>query len=73
VWQRALEDDSNHELDWLWLYLQVETDEQRLLCLRKALHINGCNRRTRRLLEALERTRQRAGDCANDRISDTAC
>ncbi len=41
LWQQALEEDSNRALDWLWLYTQVETDEQREFCLRKVRYING--------------------------------
>ncbi len=60
VWQRALVEDSNRELDWLWLYTQVDTNEQRQISLQKALHINCHNEQTRRMLAALERARELA-------------
>ena len=37
---QALRDDSNQELDWLWVYVQVTRDEQRRYCLERALAIN---------------------------------
>jgi hypothetical protein len=41
LWQRALAEDSNLALDWLWLYTQVESDEQRQFCLQKVRTITG--------------------------------
>jgi hypothetical protein len=53
VWQHALAEDSNRELDWLWLYTQAQTDEQRRFSLQKALRINCRNPQTHRLLKQL--------------------
>lgn len=37
---QALCDDSNYELDWLWLASHVVRDHERRYCLQRALHIN---------------------------------
>lgn len=44
LWERALAEDSNLALDWLWLYTQVERDEQRQFCLDKVRFITGDDR-----------------------------
>jgi len=41
LFAQALRDDSNLELDWLWLATKVRTDGQRSYCLRRALRINS--------------------------------
>jgi hypothetical protein len=40
LFAQALHDDSNLELDWLWLAAQVTRDVERRYCLQRALHIN---------------------------------
>jgi hypothetical protein len=40
VFAEALRDDSNQELDWLWVYVQVTREDQRRYCLERALVIN---------------------------------
>jgi hypothetical protein len=40
VFAQALRDDSNRELDWLWVYVQVTDVGQRRYCLERALAIN---------------------------------
>lgn len=37
---QALRDDSNQEMDWLWLYTQVSRTAERRYCLDRALAIN---------------------------------
>jgi len=37
---QGLRDDSNLELDWLWLASQVSRDSERLYCYERALAIN---------------------------------
>ena len=37
---QALRDDSNLEMDWLWLYTQVSSTAERRYCLDRALAIN---------------------------------
>lgn len=38
-WERAVREDSNRSLDWLWLAVHVEGEKQRL-CLRRAREID---------------------------------
>ena len=40
VFAQALRDDSNRELDWLWVYIQLTDVQQRRYCLERALAIN---------------------------------
>ena len=40
LFAQALRDDSNLEMDWLWLATKVQTDGQRAYCLRRAIRIN---------------------------------
>ena len=40
LFAQALRDDSNLEMDWLWIATKVLTDGQRAYCLRRALRIN---------------------------------
>jgi hypothetical protein len=40
LFAQALRDDSNLEMDWLWLATKVLTDGQRAYCLRRAQRIN---------------------------------
>jgi hypothetical protein len=40
LFAQALYEDSNLELDWLWLATQVTRDVERRYCLQRALHIN---------------------------------
>jgi hypothetical protein len=62
LFAQALRDDSNLEMDWLWLATRVRTDGQRSYCLRRALRINprstlamtGIARLRRHLGEPLE-------------------
>jgi hypothetical protein len=49
-----LREDSNLEMDWLWLATQVASSGQRRYCLRRALAINPESRLARRGLRQLE-------------------
>ena len=40
LFQEALRDPSNLEMDWLWLAAQVTRDCERAYCLQQALRIN---------------------------------
>ena len=40
LFAQALREDSNLEMDWLWLATKVQTESQRAYCLRRALRIN---------------------------------
>ena len=40
LFAQALHDDSNLELDWLWLAAQVTRTVERRYCLQRALYIN---------------------------------
>src|SRR5215216_4325585 len=53
VFAQALRDNSNRELDWLWVYVQVKTNEQRRYCLERALAINPNSTVALRELEPL--------------------
>jgi len=53
VFAQALRDDSNQELDWLWVYVQVTRDEQRRYCLDRALAINPKSEMAQRELARL--------------------
>lgn len=48
-------EDSNLEMDWLWLAIQVNADGQRAYCLRRALAINPESALARRGLARLRR------------------
>lgn len=37
---QGLREDSNLEMDWLWLATQVASDDERRYCLQRALTIN---------------------------------
>jgi hypothetical protein len=40
LFAQALRDDSNREMDWLWLYTQMPRVSERRYCLERALAIN---------------------------------
>lgn len=40
LFQQALHENFNLELDWLWLATQVTRDYERVYCLQRALWIN---------------------------------
>ena len=40
MFAQALRDESNRELDWLWVYIQLTDVQQRRYCLERALAIN---------------------------------
>lgn len=40
LFQQALQEDSNLEMDWLWLATKVSSIAQRRYALERALHIN---------------------------------
>jgi hypothetical protein len=48
-----LREDSNLEMDWLWLATQVTSNGQRAYCLRRALLINPDSRLAQRGLAKL--------------------
>jgi hypothetical protein len=39
IFAQAVRDDSNRELDWLWVYVHVIDADQRRYCLERALAI----------------------------------
>jgi len=55
LFAQALRDDSNLEMDWLWLATKVQTDGQRAYCLRRALRINPRSALARRGFAILRR------------------
>src|SRR3990170_4195175 len=59
---QVLRADPRSETAWLWMSQIVETDAQRLDCLRRMLAINRNNATARKGIELLEaRMRSRAG------------
>lgn len=50
---RALCDDSNLEMDWLWLATQVVREHERRYCLERALRINPQSEMAQRELTKL--------------------
>ncbi len=52
----ALRADSNLELDWLWLYMQLSSPSHRRYCLERVLVINPSSAVARRELELLDAT-----------------
>jgi hypothetical protein len=55
LFAQALRDDSNLEMEWLWLATKVLTDGQRAYCLRRALGINPRSALARRGFALLRR------------------
>lgn len=53
VLAKALFEDSNLELEWLWVADRVPTIEERRYCLRRAHYINPNNRQTQSELKIL--------------------
>jgi hypothetical protein len=53
----ALRNNSNQELDWLWLFMQCDDGDRRRYCLERALSINPQSAIARRELALLERGR----------------
>lgn len=51
----ALRNDSNLELDWLWLFMQCDDGARRRYCLERALAINPQSAIARRELALIER------------------
>jgi hypothetical protein len=41
--QQALQEDSNHIMDWLWYAEQVTSDTERRYCFERALYIDPNN------------------------------
>lgn len=52
---QGLRENSNLEMDWLWLATQVGCDAERRYCLRRALAINPESRLARRGLAHLQK------------------
>ena len=50
IFQQAVTENSNLEMDWLWFAQRVESEAERRYCLEKALYINPKNRDTARRL-----------------------
>ncbi len=77
-----LAEDPKNETAWLWLAGAVDTDEQRLYCVKQVLKLNPSNQAALRALESLERdqvpptdtiaTTQPAGPPASDEPSPPA-
>lgn len=55
VLARALRDDSNREIEWLWTATEVATDDERRYCLERALYINPHSKAAQQGLRALGR------------------
>ena len=55
LFQAALRDPSNLELDWLWLATQVSRASEQAYCLRQALRINPHSALAERGLAQIER------------------
>jgi hypothetical protein len=55
IFAEVLSNDSNYELDWLWLASMLPNSVEREYCLRRALDINPDNVVTQRQLERLTR------------------
>jgi hypothetical protein len=51
--ERVVQQDENNETTWLWLSGAVDTDSERIYCLRQVLSINPNNEMARRGLTAL--------------------
>lgn len=61
VFNQAVRNDSNLEMDWLWLAKAVSSDAEREYCFNKVLYINPLSIEARRELMALkEKRRQQA-------------
>jgi hypothetical protein len=52
---QGLREDSNLEMDWLWLATRVSSDGQRRYCLQRALTIHPESHLARRGLSHLQR------------------
>ncbi len=57
---KALIEDYNRELDWLWVESKVTKLEERIYCLRRALYISPRSEKLRRDLEKLLRENSRS-------------
>ena len=55
LFSQGLREDSNLEMDWLWLASRVTDDSQRSYCLRRALAINPESRLAERGLAQLRK------------------
>ncbi len=53
LFNQAISDGWNLEMDWLWLATKVTLDGQRQQCLERALAINPANAETRKVLKRL--------------------
>ncbi|MBK8021061.1 MAG: hypothetical protein IPK19_06405 [Chloroflexi bacterium] len=52
---QAIQEDSNHELDWLYFASMMTTAEEQRYCLERALHINPKSQSALRALRALDK------------------
>lgn len=52
--ERVVQQDKDNETAWLWLSGAVDTDRERIHCLRETLRINPNNQHAQRGLETLE-------------------
>ncbi len=55
LFQQALRENSNIELDWLWLATRVAREGERRYCLEQALRINPCSVLAQKWLRQLTR------------------
>lgn len=55
LFNQAVQEGWNTELDWLWLATKVTLDSQRFYCLKQALHINPQCELAKRALKFLEK------------------
>jgi hypothetical protein len=53
LFNQAVADNSNLEMDWLWLATQVGRDNEQRYSLERALHINPHSEPARRMLATL--------------------
>lgn len=54
VLQTAIRENSNLELDWLWLANQLSNQDEQRYCLRQALRINPASQLALTALKQLE-------------------
>lgn len=54
LFEEALRDPSNLELDWLWLAAHVTHERERSYCFQQALRINPCSEQAKRGLAQLD-------------------
>ena len=54
LFEQAVSEKWNSEMDWLWLASKTERTDQLMVCLENALRVNPDNKNTRTQLRALQ-------------------